>query len=41
MKAFGAKYQKAEGEAAFYGPKIDVQGKKCARQRRYYRYRAN
>ncbi|MEK7066779.1 MAG: threonine--tRNA ligase [Patescibacteria group bacterium] len=27
MKAFGAKYQKAEGEAAFYGPKIDVQVK--------------
>ena len=25
MKTFGAKYQKAEGEAAFYGPKIDAQ----------------
>ena len=27
MKEFGVKYEKVEGEASFYGPKIDVQAK--------------
>ena len=27
LKEFGVKYEKAEGEASFYGPKIDVQAK--------------
>ena len=27
LKEFGVKYEKVEGEASFYGPKIDVQAK--------------
>ena len=27
LKEFGVKYEKSEGEATFYGPKIDVQTK--------------
>ena len=27
LKDFGVKYEKGEGEATFYGPKIDVQTK--------------
>ena len=41
LKEFGVKYEKGEGEATFYGPKIDVQTKKCFRQRRHHRHRSS
>lgn len=31
-------FTEADGEAAFYGPKVDIQAKKCLWQRRYYDY---
>jgi len=34
-------YKEAEGEAAFYGPKLDIQFEKCSRQRGYPHHHSN
>ena len=36
LDEIGLDYTEASGEAAFYGPKLDIQAKKCIWQRRYY-----